>query len=423
MTLPQLAILSAMEYASLMLIVSGVVGKLFIYYMKPLILFAPVYISLAVSSSYINWLIAFTVAYSGIVMFIKIVYNRKLSMAVFISTVSIFLSIVFIEPLAIVVLGLHLSSPVEYTFNNGIIVMTLKLFFTVLCYFLLPLHKITQIFKNFKFLIILFFALLIAVYFLITSSYYVHLDTQLTDIFFPIGISAVLTTICYSLIKFVWELIEKSSAQKKFSEFENLPTIQSIRADEYERHLNIIHLMSVAGIVDNDRAKWYIQTNLNNFEDEEVGYESKSRLNKLDNKALAAYLYVKIRHLRKLGYKCAVTIFHYSAKTEIKNSKIMEALDIMIDEALQTADIENCDLNIILSKNNDGRPCIDVVNKNELVTLEVIKQIALLEYSLKNRRIRGLRKLNVIGVEYNCGISLQEERTIYGKYLKFGLEI
>ena len=427
MTLPQLIILTTMEYVSLMLIVSGVAGKLFIYYMKPLLLFAPVYVSLAVSSAYVdwlNWFVAFTVAYSGIVMFIKIVYNRKLGMAIYISAVSSFISIAFIQSLAVVLLGIHLSGPVEFTFNNGITVMTLKLFFTGLFYLILPLHKIAQISKeNYKYLTTVVFVLLIMVYLLSTSAYSELLDFRLAFTFLPIGISFILTAICYSVIKYVLALFEKKSAQKRFIEFENLPAIQSIQADEYKKHLEIIHTMSLAGNIDNDRAMWYIKTHLNSFEDEEVGYESKSRLKKLDNYALAAYLYVKIRYLRKQGYKCSVTIFQYSAKTEIKTSKIIEALDIMIDEALQTADIENCDLNIIFSKNDDGRPCIDVANRNELVTLEVIKQMALLEYSLKSKKIRGLRKLNKIGVEYNCGLSLQEEKTIYGKYLKFGLEI
>ena len=425
MTLPQLAILATMEYISLMLIVSRVVGKLFLYYMSPLTLFAFVYVSLVVaaSSGYINMLIVIVINCSILILFVKVIYNRKLGMAIYISAVSVFIALAFIQPLAAFALGLYLSGPVEFTYNNGIIVMSLTLIFTVLFY-LLPMHKISQITQeNYKYLIIVFCASLIIVFFLTTSDYSEQLDNQLRDIFFVMGIAAIVIVICYSAIKYVWERIEKSSAEKKFSEFESLPAMQSIGVDEYEKHLKMIHLMSVAGIIDDERAKWYIQTHLNNFEDYEVGHESKSRLNKLDNKALAAYLYVKTRYLRKQGYKCSVTIFYYSAKTEIKTSKIMEALDIMIDEALQTADMENSNLNIIIRKSDDGRPCIDVANKNELVTLEVIKQMALFEYSLKSRKIRGLRKLNKIGVEYNCNISLQEERTVYGKYLKFGLEI
>ena len=422
MTLPQIAILAAMEYISLMLIVSGVVGKMFLFYTKPLLLFAPVYVLTVLSNNYINWLAAFVIAYILLVLFVKTIYNRRLGMAIYISAVSVFIALIFIQPLATFALGLYLSGLVEVTFNNGLIAMSLTLIFTVLFY-LLPLHKISQITQeNYKYLVIIFCALLVSVYFMTTSAYYASVDTNLIDLLLSVGISSILISICYSAINFVWERIEKRYAQKKFNEFESLPAMQSIRAEEYERHLKMIHLMSVAG-VDDDRAKWYIQTHLNNFEDEEVGLESRSRLNKLDNKALAAYLYVKIRHLRKQGYKCVVTIFDNSAKTQIKTSKIMEALDIMIDEALQTADTENSNLNIILSKSDDGRPCIDVANKNELVTLEEIKQMALLEYSLKSRKIRGLRKLNKIGVKYNCGISLQEEKTVYGKYLKFGLEI
>ena len=424
MTSPQLAILATMEYMSLMIIVSGVVGKLFLFYMKPLLLFAPVYVLTVLANSYIHWLVAFAIAYIILVLFVKVIYNRKLGMAIYISTVSVFITLIFVQPLATFALGLYFSGSVEFTFNNGLIAMILTLFFTVTIYLLLPLHKISQITQeNYKYLITIFCTLLIALYLLITSDYAEQLDTQLRDMFFVMGIASAVATICYSALKYVWEQIEKSSAQKKFSEFESLPAIQTIRADEYERHLKTIHLMSKAANVDNDRAKWYIETHLNNFEDEEVGHESKSRLKKLDNKALAAYLYVKIRHLRKLGYRCSVTIFHYFAKTEIKTYKIMEALDIMIDEVLQTAEIENSNLNIIITKSNDGRPCIEVANRNELVTLDEIKQMALLEYSLKSKKIRGLRKLNKIGVEHNCGISLQEEKTVYGKYLKFGLEI
>ena len=55
-------------------------------------------------------------------------------------------------------------------------------------------------------------------------------------------------------------------------------------------------------------------------------FQTRPRLLKLDNKVLAAYLYVKTKQLRKIGVNCEVNIYNYTTTSKIKTSKLLPCL-------------------------------------------------------------------------------------------------
>jgi|GEM_PF-2741672 len=97
---------------------------------------------------------------------------------------------------------------------------------------------------------------------------------------------------------------------------------------------------------------------------------------------------------------------------------------VLIDEALETVDKERSDLKIALTNDRDGRSVINITNINELITLTDTLRMVFEDYSLKTKKIRGLRRFSVISVENDCGLCLQDSRYFHGeKCMKFSFEL
>ena len=260
------------------------------------------------------------------------------------------------------------------------------------------------------------------VYFIATSDYLELMNEHraIANTFIFVGISFITTIILNFSMKFIWRLKTKAIALKRLKERENIPVNQFTSKEKLED----VHLLSFIGHSDSSRVLRYIETHLNNFQ-HEIGYESQLRLGKLDNQILAAYLHAKILYLRESGVKCELVIYNYSYVTaKIKTADLLEGLDILIDEALESVDKENSDLTITLWEDGNGRPVIDIANKNEFITDKEIARVIFYEYSLKKKIARGLRRFNVIKVEYNCRFIVRNELSFHGeKYLNlsFGL--
>ena len=426
MTLAGIAILTIIEYLALMLLVCKAVLQSFTAYIKPISIYAPIYVLILLTRAYIPDYIALIAMYVSLVVFIKTIFNKKLGISMFICLSTMFLSIAVLQTLSTIALGMYLSEAVEFTFRNGLIAMSLTLIFAHLCYLFLPLNKLVQWLNSsnrYLYFIVIFFTAILAMFLLSNFSYFEALYTRraLIDIFLYAGISFLITACFYSIMNIVLELKHKTEALKKFEHFRNLSTNQNVKIYDYEEHLQIIRWLSFIYTTNKDKLVWYIETYLDNFEDDEeneVGYDSKSRLWKLDNKVLSAYLYVKTKRLRELGVTCEIAISNYIITSKIKTSKLIEAIDILVDEALETSTKERSDLTIVLreDRNRDGRSCVDVTNRNDLIPGQDTMRMVFEEYSLKTKQVRGLRKLNKISVEYDCFLSLRNERSFDDEY-------
>ena len=93
----------------------------------------------------------------------------------------------------------------------------------------------------------------------------------------------------------------------------------------------------------------------------------------------------------------------------------MEALDILINEALQTTDTPRSDLKITLRQDDSYRPCIDISNRMDLITPQDTVRMIFEEYSLKTKKVGGLRRLNVISVENDCRLRSCKFKSINNK--------
>jgi len=396
-----------------------------IEYIKPLLIFASIYILIPLLHSFVGSFFVVTLAYINILVFTKKAFNKKLDLALFFCILPVHLAYLFFHTISAVGLGMVLSRQMEFSFEDGFKMTIMTLIMCTLCYLYMPLYRLPRILKDtrsnmiFTAIIVPIFAV---VYFIATSDYLELMNEHraIANTFIFVGISFITTIILNFSMKFIWRLKTKAIALKRLKERENIPVNQFTSKEKLED----VHLLSFIGHSDSSRVLRYIETHLNNFQ-HEIGYESQLRLGKLDNQILAAYLHAKILYLRESGVKCELVIYNYSYVTaKIKTADLLEGLDILIDEALESVDKENSDLTITLWEDGNGRPVIDIANKNEFITDKEIARVIFYEYSLKKKIARGLRRFNVIKVEYNCRFIVRNELSFHGeKYLNlsFGL--
>ena len=428
MTLPQLAVLTAMEYIALILLICRSTGKKFNSYLKPISIYAPIYVLIVVSRIHIPDFIILTLSCISIVIFIKVVFLKKLSLAMHICLISMLLPISVLQVFFIFILGLLLSRPVDFAFNYGLIVLGLTLITCKLLYLYVPINRLIQKAREMDrplYSSIAFFTVLIIIYFLRASGYFELMNHRMipADTLLLMGFSFALTAIGYYILNFILDLKEKNSALKKFKEFENLSVKQTITLhNNYEKHIQVICWLSRI-YSDSKRIIWYIGTYLNNFDDDEFDEfddDLKPRFCDMDDQVLAAYLYVKIKHLRNLGVNCEVNIHNNftTVKSKITTYKLLEALEILIGEALSTSDKARSDLRIAVKRLDNGRPAIDIYNRNDLISGQDTSRMVYESYSLKTKEVGGLRKLDAITEEYNCRLNLQDEKFFHGEYLR-----
>ena len=220
MTLPQILVLTGIEYVSLVLLILATVGKYAKPNLMPLLIYAPIYIMTYALSHHFNYYVMLTIACISTVLFIKIVFNRTFSMSIFICLLMFTLSFGVIQTIGTLALGLFLSGPVEHTFGNGLIVMGFSLILSMLCYFYMPyvpLHAIPQALKDDckRFVVMVIFFTMLAVFYIIIESQMFSLlreHTTLIEVFWFMGFSSILTVVCYSAIKYIQEQLAKRAA-------------------------------------------------------------------------------------------------------------------------------------------------------------------------------------------------------------------
>ena len=424
MTLLQIAILTTFEYFALMLLVCKATSKRITSYVIPISLFALVHVPLVTLRGYINDFLILMIICICIVIFIKFVFNKKLIISMFICLIAMVLPSVVFQTLSIFVLGLVLSGSVGFTFDIGIIVMSSTLLLALLCYLYLPLNRLIRYLRMtnvYSYVMIAAFVAFVLLYILSNTIYFEQFYARrvLMDMLFAITFSFVMVSLCYYLVKFVLDYKAKKSAIKNFEKFEMLPLEPEINLQYYEKHLQAVRWLS--HIRCQKKAMDYIDTYFSNFSDIEDEFKdgNKPNLIELDDKILAAYIYVKVKKLRYLGIGCRIKNHEFSSNSKIKTCELIEVIDILINEALEATDKERSNLKIVLGKNDIGYPSIDVYNNNNFLTGHELNRMRYEHYSLRTKKAGDLRKIFTVSEEYDCRLDLRIHEWYDGDYLKF----
>ena len=426
MTILQFMILAVIEYVTLILIMCRVASESYKYHLKPILIYTPIYLAIVSLRLIIFEPISLVATFISVVVFMIIVFNSKIVKALLLSLVATFFFWMILQTLSIVSLGLLFSAPLEFTFDNGLKATTLSLFLAKLCYLRLPLERIVQdLMKTKKYVqySIVFIIVVKLVYIMLSSVYIGSLYDHTSMLFIYLiatGASSVVVAIFYHPVKLILNLIKKKHSEKNFNFYEYLTAEPSHAFFNFEKHFKIISWLS--HMRDDEKTDWYIDTQLDYFydmENEDLDGVMALDLIELPSKVLAAYLYVKIKHLRSLGIKSAVSN-RYLVELLPKNTDIpnlIQALDILIDEAVAATDKERSNLKIILKVSSDYKMAVEIYNNKHLLIAQEAERMLTEAYSLKTRRERDLKKLHAISRRNDWSLSLEEGKKDNEEYL------
>jgi len=256
--------------------------------------------------------------------------------------------------------------------------------------------------------------LLILVLFIFARSLLWDIHALVIYALLIVGATFITVVIFNIAIKYVLEKRAKTLALKKFIQFENQPSSQRIGTDEYDGHLEIAHSLALIG--DSEKTAKYIKDCWNNFADDGgEGYAymgDTTKLLSLDNQALAAYLYIKLKKLKSMGLKKAkVNVWSHITitKSKIKPVELMKALDYIIDEIIESIDRDKAIFRVNVGKESDERPFIEVSNKNDRLPEMYYIFVEKMDYSLKKGRDDGLFKLKRIIEDNDCELQVKSD--------------
>ena len=391
-------------------------------YLRQLIIYAAVYLPIIVFLTYdVNTPIILVLANvfltASLVFFVRKVFNKKIALQMFMNIFAVFLILIFFQIFYTSALAVVTSREVERTFDNGLIVMGSVLISSFYLYTYVDvvdiMRKLKESKKHLLYYVVAFATAMLGLYVLTIISYAFILELQIAAIYIVLtaGTTFLIIIVCTSIITHLYELRAKKAAVRKYMEFEKLPQAQRIKDDEFDKHLEVLRWLTL--INDDEKTNLYIKEHLNNYEDEGIGFDDIGdivKLPKLDNQPLAAYLFTKVRQLRVMGIKKAkLNIWNYDTAAKIKTYKLMEVLDILVDEVVQSTDKNNAFIRISVRKESDGRPSIEISNINDSLPSVYALFMDKIDYSLKANRDGGLFRLKTILQDYDCEFYAQCE--------------
>ena len=410
-TLTQQVILTGFEYACIMLLMFKILGARVDHYVKPLLVFAFLYIVVValLFNPFRYGFIGMIIAASILIVFIKFILNKRLDVDTLVGIFTSILILLTLHAISVIILGSFLSRPVEYIFSDAVISFIITIIFCLLFYLYFPLYLFYQALKSKKPTFLLIPAILAT--FMATYSLlnFANLLEYTRDAIMFIGLSFIIVAAAHLIIKFLRRLMAKRSALKQLEYIDNLPESQV----NTHSALQVIRLLALVAHKDNSRVTRFVETRLNNYEhkiDSAGSRDIKTSLQGYDNQVLAAYLYAKTLDLQNSGVKCELNLNSSRyVVSKIRISDLLTALDIVIDEVLSAIEKEKSAVTISLDQDFEGtgRTSIRVSNFSDRVTENDIVRMFSEDYSLKTGTIRGIRKLAVINAENDMSLKIQ----------------
>jgi len=418
MSLAEDLVLTLMEYFAFIFLVFRVAGRSIREFYKPILLFAAAPLITEVLKAIVNDFVITLIFFIAVIFFLKLVFKKNLLISIFMFLVA--WSLLFFLQILFTFMLFYIGCEILYIFQIGIFVMTLTLITSILCYFFVQLHRVTEAAeekKEFAFILIAISLFLTAIsyYFAWQLKFSVFQNYEFLAAFVLIILGVYYTT-CLIL-----EMKAKSAAMEKYNDFERLVSNFKTSQPEFDNHLKALYYLAL--IDENLKTSKHIKEYLSDIHVTGALKNDDANLLCLERKAFAAYLHVKMTQLKAAGVGCIVNIWDLSISAKIKDCALVEAVGILIDNAWEATDENKNHVIINIVKEKDGKAAIEVLNKwDKFITAQEFFRMCKKGYSTKETgKGFGLYKLQKILDENNCELSFKNREIDGERYVSFKL--
>jgi len=408
-----------MESIAYMVLIMGIINRKFSNYILPISVGVICLVFLEVSKLVIPEYIAILLLYMIITIFIKLVADTKLPMAVFICIFVSFM-LAFMQAIFTGVLGAFVE--IQFMFEYGIIVMFATLISSMLIYFYVHIQIVKEALDERRELL---YAVLIPSLSAVIIMHYLQLSKAGFEIASNFALIVMLLFIGVLIFDIVSKLIHKKEqhrAKKQYKEFERL-----VKTIGNTNDMQVIY--NIALIDSIELSTYHINKYLNNFKD-------RSNLLHMERKALAMYLYVKGLQLKELGIELILRIESYNiCYSKITDYELIQSLDILVENAknalLKKGHKDNLEISVYIflkeleysDKPFPYKTIIKVVNKHEKIEdWSILPSFYEGTFTLQfMKRGRGLYRLDKLSKENNFMIFFENREIAGENHVSFSL--
>ena len=408
------SILTYIEMTFWVLLIFSIFGEKLKNHWKSILIFVPVMFLIDISKWVLPVYATSTLFHIGLILFILIAFHKDLLISIATAAYSSFL--VFAAQ-GIVTGFLSLFIELEFTFANGLMIMLMLLVVGIYVYLYVPLNLVTEVLERKR-------VLLIAV--TIISLSFLHfmlaLEVEATGMEYMRNLGIFLLVLSFAtinifVIKYVSQAIKKKEAMDNYAEAEETLTKLGRAHSGIEKNIEMIY--SLAIINDFDKNEYHIRRHLYSF-------EGDSDLMRLRNKPLAMYLYVKANQLKADEVTCHLTIDNYFIGHNINPHTLLQAVDILVTNAVEALKDGDNEIFINLTYEEHGHtlsPLIEVLNKHEELWGQEELQLYEKGFTTKgNQKGFGLYKLSMLSKRNGFDILFTNKEIGGENYVCFGIE-
>ena len=407
-------ILSQIEAIFWLLLIFAIFGEKIRYHRRALLACMPIIFLISMSSLVLPIYAASILLHIGLAAFILIVFRKDLLISVATAAYSSFL--VFAAQ-GIVTGFLSLFVELEYTFVNGLMIMSMLLVAGIYVYSHVSLYFVTEgLEKNRVLLIVVTVISLSFLHFMLfletSATIMEHMrNLGLFLLVLSVGTASILG------IKAIYQAARKKDAQAHYEETEEMLSKLGRQQSSIEKNIQLVYYLAVMN--DFDKNEYHIRKHLYSFEND-------SDLLRLRNKPLAMYLYVKMNQLKDDGIICHLTIDNYFIGHNINPHTLLQAVDIIVTNAVEALKDGDNEIFINLTYEENGytlHPIIEVLNKHEEIWGQEQQQLYEKGFTTKDKQKGvGLYNLSMLSKKNNFEVSFTNREVEGENYVCFGIE-
>jgi len=356
----------------------------------------------------INMIIAFVI--------IKYLTNKNFTniITIYLFSLSLIIGIQFIATVSLELLLQGFS----YTFKYGLYSLTLSTILLLLIVKYIPLKSLYFYIKDRNKVFHMIIVNIFLIYYVLLMFWYIDFDGFIQSV---LGVLILIMYILITNLILIRNGLLNQAAHEKMKIYETyLPVIEAIVEDiRLKQHDYHNQLQALSSIKENGLTS----KTLERYEKELKTDTIWSKLIKMDNKILMAFLYSKYREAEKENITLSLDIRNYLIKSNFTDYELVDIFGIIIDNAFEAVmNSQNKMVNLKIDY-SDGFNIIEASNPSEFISSDDIRRFFEYQYSSKEEDGHGigLYKLQKMLKKNNGNIIVYYDTTI--SQIVFKIEI